>query len=173
VNARVRNVVLSTLIALVLLGTFLATVQGSETRIQFRGTTAKGGHVSIRTAPDYSVVTQVGISRCFSCGGRSSCGIVTATRDLEEAWPIESRGFHINDSATDDELLQFEITGTFDADFSEVGGTYQGVIILCSGWPGPCWEDCRGPIGEWSATRVGDNYFNYLPTVLKEHETLS
>jgi len=166
-NGRVMDVGLSTLIALVLLGTLLGAAQGLETQVQFRGTTAKGGHVSIRTAPDYSVVTQVGISRCFSCGGHSSCSIVTATRDLEEAWPIENRVFHINDSASDDELLQFEITGTFDAGFREVGGTYQGVIILCSGWPGPCWEDCRGPIGEWSATRGGEIYV-YLPAVLKE-----
>jgi len=156
-KSRVLSLSLTAVIGLVLLSTFLVTAKGAEDPVHFEGTTATGGRVSIRTASDYSVVTQVAISRCFSCGGHSSCGVVTATRALGEAWPIVNRSFHINDSADDEELLRFEIAGTFDAGYSEVAGTYQGVIILCSGWPGPCWEECRGPEREWSATRVTDS----------------
>ena len=65
-----------------------------------------------------------------------------------DGWPIEDRDFSI------EAYLVFDLTGTFSPDFNAVSGTWQGIEGACSGIPGPCYEVCRGPVGQWNAARL-------------------
>jgi hypothetical protein len=113
--------------------------------IEYTGTTDQDRPVKICTDPAFSAVKQVTLNYRVACEGRTTEGTVTVTS--EAGWPIENRSFSI------EVTYRFDIAGTFNPGFNDVNGTWQGIIAECSGWPGPCWEVCRGPVGEWSGTR--------------------
>ena len=115
--------------------------------VEYSGTTDQNRPVRICADPGFSAVKRVMINYSISCNtpdyGASTVWDVSSS----DGWPIEDRAFQV------EARFMFDLDGTFTPDFEAVSGTWQGIEAECSGFPGPCWEVCRGPVGEWSATR--------------------
>jgi len=131
---------------------------------EYRGTTDQNRPISLCIKRDSSAVTRIMLNYSITCGGYTDYGAGTMWEwSSRDGWPIENRTFRIRHP------YAFEVTGTFSQDFSVVTGTWQGIIVLCTGIPGPCWEHCRGPVGQWNATRWSRIYRIYLPIIAKNY----
>jgi hypothetical protein len=115
---------------------------------EYRGVTDQGRPISLCVKRDSSAVTRVLLNFSITCGDYTDYGAETVWEHSSEAgFPVENRAFQVAYP------YAFEVAGAFSEDFSAATGTWQGIIVECSGWPGPCWEHCRGPVGEWNASR--------------------
>ena len=115
--------------------------------LEYRGTTDQHRPVGLCVERDLSAVTRVSLNYSISCNQPDYGANTLWEVSSRDGWPIEDRAFRI------EARFMFDLTGTFTADFNAVSGTWQGIEAKCSGFPGPCWEVCRGPVGQWSATR--------------------
>jgi hypothetical protein len=115
---------------------------------EYEGTTDQGRPISLCVKRDSSAVTRVLLNYSITCGSYTDYGQDTVWEDSSSSgFPIGNRAFHVFYP------YAFDVAGSFSQDFSTATGTWQGIIVLCSGWPGPCWEHCRGPVGAWNASR--------------------
>jgi hypothetical protein len=115
--------------------------------LAYLGTTDQNRPVGLCVKPDFSAVTRASLNYSISCNHPDYGASTLWQRSSDDGWPIQDRAFRI------EAYLTFDLAGTFSADFTAVQGTWQGIEGACSGFPGPCWEVCRGPIGQWSAVR--------------------
>ena len=117
--------------------------------LEFRGTTDQDRPVSLCIKHDLSAINRAMLNYSISCD-EPDYGAETMWEQTNfgDGWPIEDRDFSI------EAYLVFDLTGTFSPDFNAVSGTWQGIEGACSGIPGPCYEVCRGPVGQWNAARL-------------------
>lgn len=121
---------------------------GPSSPIVYAGTTDQNTTITVTVKPDRSAVTHVELSFQTICDGE--------TVDFREGYQTSPKNSFAVDSdgAFEAEApYVFEVDGTFKSDFSAITGTWQGILGLCTGLPGPCYEQCRGPLGQWTATR--------------------
>ncbi|MGD9030735.1 MAG: DNRLRE domain-containing protein, partial [Anaerolineae bacterium] len=115
--------------------------------IEYLGTTSQNRPVKICADQDFSTIKRVMINYSISCSTPDYGAATVWDVPSSDGWPIEDRAFFV------EAQYMFDLDGTFAPGFASVSGTWQGIEARCSGFPGPCWEVCRGPVGQWSATR--------------------
>jgi hypothetical protein len=116
--------------------------------LEYWGTTDQNQLVAICIEPDFSAVRQASLSYSISCSQPNYGAGALWVKSSSDGWPIEDRAFRIEAG------MEFNLTGTFAADFTAVHGIWQGIEHDCGLVPGAgCAEICRGPTGSWSAVR--------------------
>jgi hypothetical protein len=113
--------------------------------IEYSGTTDQNRPVRICVDPGFSAVKRVMINYSISCSTPNYGASTVWDVSPSDGWPIEGRAFD------GEARFMFDLDGTFTSDLKAVSGTWQGIEARCEGFS--CWEVCRGPIGEWNATR--------------------
>jgi hypothetical protein len=108
----------------------------------FKGTTNQGREIELHVKPDRSAVDYIKLNYRVECPGVTVTGTSTVT---SIGWSIDGGNFDMEAECS------FEVTGSFDAGFNSVSGTWQGIVCESGGWPRT--EICRGPVGTWNATR--------------------
>lgn len=116
--------------------------------IEFNGSTDQNRPVRLCVAEDKSSVYLIQINYSINCGDEPDYGAKYVWHDSSNP-PIVNQSFEVDWKSNS----RFEMTGEFTSDYETAAGTWQGVLVKCSGLPGPCWVDCRGPLGQWSANR--------------------
>lgn len=118
--------------------------------VVYEGLTDQNKLIRLTVTDTFSTILRIRLHAVTDCGGR------VQDWDYDDTSPegvaITDRAFDVLGTFYTGHV--FEVTGTFASDYSTVSGTWQGIRGMCSGLPGPCWETCRGPVGQWSATRV-------------------
>lgn len=116
--------------------------------IEFNGRTNQNRPIKLCVANDKSSVNLIQLNYSISCGSHHDVGAKSVFSDKSKP-PIVNQIFQVDYKTNS----SFDMSGEFGSDFGTATGTWQGVVIVCSGLPGPCWVDCRGPVGQWSANR--------------------
>lgn len=122
--------------------------------IEYRGTTDQNRVIRVCIRSDRSAVTRLSINFRLVCDSQTS--EPTWDSPAPDGVPITNGAFHATSTYqwSTGSVRLFDVAGAFTPDFSSASGTWQGFIALCSGFPGPCYEYCSGPIGQWSAARM-------------------
>lgn len=122
----------------------------SSGTVVYEGLTDQNKLIRLTVTDTFSTIVRIRLHAVTICGGE------VQDWDYDDTSPegvaITNRTFDVLGTFYTGHV--FEATGTFASDNSTVSGTWQGIRSMCSGLPGPCWESCRGPVGQWSATRV-------------------